>query len=240
MSEPAVLPKPPWASVIWRYMELVDFLSLLQTRGLWFSRLADLEDAFEAQIPKPNLQPTVEMIAEHWPHLAHAVGGPAVAAELLAEHVAWAKPRTAVNCWYVNDDESLAMWQAHGPSQGSVAISASASRVAEAIHHEGATIECFAGTIKYIDHDHDPVDVDHFLGVFFAKGRQFAFEQELRFIAHRDTLLSAGLLVAIDIDKLIDEVVVRTEGSPWILHTVAALIEIHGVQCKVRASNVVG
>jgi hypothetical protein len=202
--------------------------------------LADLEDAFEAHIPKPNLHPTIEMIAKDWPHLAHAVNGPALAAQLLAENVAWAKPRTAVNCWYVSDDESMDMWRAHGPGLGSIALRAPAGRVAEAIHHEGATIECFAGTIKYIDHDQEPVDVDHFLGAFLAKGRNFAFEQELRFIAHRETPLQAGLPVAVDIDKLLDEVVVRTDGSPWVLHTVAALVESQGVRCAVRASNVVG
>jgi hypothetical protein len=94
--------------------------------------------------------------------------------------------------------------------------------------------------MSYINHDQEPVETDHFLGAFLAKGRQFAFEQELRFVAHRETPLETGLLVAVDIDKLIDDVVIRTEGSLWVLRTVAALIESQGVRCAVGASNVVG
>lgn len=40
--------------VLWRYMDFVKFVSLVEMSALWFSRLGALQDKYEGTIPEPS------------------------------------------------------------------------------------------------------------------------------------------------------------------------------------------
>lgn len=45
---------PPKDAILWRYMDFVKFISLLETNTLFFARADKLGDPFEGSFPKKN------------------------------------------------------------------------------------------------------------------------------------------------------------------------------------------
>jgi hypothetical protein len=216
------------------------FEELVSTGCLWFTRLECLQDKFEGAIPKANLKPSTELVAREWPHTAQGLNGPQVIAELFAEAVESAKPRHLINCWYLGDDESNEMWNAYGSDPGSVAIRTHAGAVAKALHHAGSVLECFAGIVNYIDHENQDVAMDHFLGPFFAKGHAFGFENELRFLTHTPEPIERGLKIEVDVNRLCEQVFVRTDDKEQGVARTRAVLASHGIYCDVVESRIAG
>jgi hypothetical protein len=82
---------------IWRYMDCLKFISLLQ-RGLFFVIVRALDDPYEATMPKCN-QTEIRNDDRDAP--------PPVIIEAELERLR----RTAlINSWHINDYESAAMW----------------------------------------------------------------------------------------------------------------------------------
>jgi len=238
MSHSAHVPVPDWNQPIWRYMKWPRLIQMLEANSLWFTRLEVLQDKFEGRIPKPNLRPSAQLIAQQWPYLAHAVNGPELVAQAFKQAVDFAKPRHLVSCWYVGNDESADMWDAYGRAIGSVAIKTYAGALALGLDHPGSPLECFASKIQYIDHNKQPVDVHHFLGPFFSKGRKFGFEQELRFLIHTPQPVPDGLQVEVDLTKVSVDLFVRTGGRDGRLEKARAVIAKHGLNWQIAPSAI--
>lgn len=233
------LGEPPWEAVIWRYMEFVAFADLLRRRALWFTRLEILEDIFEAALPKPNLQPSHDLLVNQLgAHFAHATGVPEAAGAAFQARVAQEKPLNLINCWHMGEAESSYMWANFAQGLGSVAIRSSVVRIGNALHHEGAQLLTFAWPITYIDHANDAVTMDHFLGPFFVKGHTFENEQEVRFLLHTPEPIEGGLHVAVHLEPLIDAVYVRTLGKEWVRQAVLAAVDGAGIAVPVEESGV--
>ena len=51
---PSSLDDLPGETVLWRYMSLAKYMSLLETNSLFFSSIAKLDDEFEGSLPLGN------------------------------------------------------------------------------------------------------------------------------------------------------------------------------------------
>ncbi|MGC9948737.1 MAG: hypothetical protein ABSF64_20405 [Bryobacteraceae bacterium] len=96
-------------TALWRYMDLARFLVLIDRKKLYFSRLPELEDAWEgAWSPSDPLferDPKYMLIA--------------------ASHLTSSLP--LVSCWHENESESVAMWKLYVSGKEGVAIKTTVS-----------------------------------------------------------------------------------------------------------------
>ena len=106
-SHPAFSPPTELNIKIWRYMDLTQFVSMLEERGLLFTRADLLDDKFEGTMSRPL-----------WDFLERRSADPEQHAGLLRLTKGW----TFVNCWHMNESESLAMWKLYAATGDSICI----------------------------------------------------------------------------------------------------------------------
>lgn len=180
---------------------------MLDTGGLFFSRVSLLEDQFEGRVPKEAIRshPTVREFREYGSE--HLLTG--------AQRY-WASWRdfTFVSCWSLADPTTSALWQHH--AAGGVAIRSTVGRLVEALR--AWPFEVYVGQIEYVDFP-GPI-IESLPNYFLRKDRRFAFEQEIRAVirTHPSTTEDRydvlqdpgpsvkGVTVTVDLAALVDAV----------------------------------
>jgi hypothetical protein len=129
---------PPDDSSIWRYMDLPKFLLLLDHKALYFPLLSELADRWEAVLDHAMRN----YITGHF--LPAASGG---VVDSLRDFVS----RGVVNCWYLGETESVAMWTLYTGTPYGIAIKSTVGRLKTAMRAYNRYI--YLGRVKYVDHE---------------------------------------------------------------------------------------
>ena len=122
-----------------------------------------------------------------------------------------------VNCWYMGNEESVAMWRGYAGLSTGVAVKSTYSRLRESFQGEGSV---WIGTVKYIDPNTEPITLGQVLHALVHKRKASKYERELRAAtALTDTSdeqdAGPGLAVPVNVDTLIDSVVVGPDQDEW-------------------------
>ena len=110
---------PSFDTTLWRYMDFAKFVSLLEGRALFFTRLDKLSDPFEGAWSEVNLK----MIQQG----LEAAPGTKLADAMQAWRIVVRNNReqrryTLVNCWHAGEHESAAMWKMYSGQGYGLAI----------------------------------------------------------------------------------------------------------------------
>jgi len=206
---------PPPKATLWRYMHLAKFLSLLARRGLFFSGLAHLEDAFEGRYTNATVSKYPVFATDFAP-------GNSV----------------AVNCWCRSPRESAMHWNAFCAGGSGIAIVSSRSRLQSAIRGTSylRKSSLFVGRIRYLDYSRHlhvppegyPVNV---LAPVITKRAQFRSENEVRLVLWSlDCSFCAtieqhgGVYVPVDLGELFGAVVCGPGTPNWAVDDVRQLL----------------
>lgn len=131
----------PNDTVIWRYLTFEKMVSMLEYHSLWFARPFTLSDSWEGLYPPSyyrNSRECAVQESEDWDEFE----------DEFAKR--WKRHRDAmfVNCWYVGDHESDAMWRLYG---NGVAIQATVGGLRGCVSFHGC------GAVGYYDPEKDVV-----------------------------------------------------------------------------------
>lgn len=199
---------PEDEAIIWRYMDLAKFMSLLETRKLYFSRADLLGDPFEYARPRKSIEQGIKA-NEEWRQQAIAEIEAKPPSEMKAKILQAIEERYAsmkeplssgyanpdirqslyVSCWHINAFESAAMWKLYLKSDEGIAIkttvgafkkSLSGYRMIRALGPRTEEIPIFIGRVKYIDYENDFISSNNTLNYIMHKRLSFAHEHELR------------------------------------------------------------
>ena len=242
--------EPAPNTVVWRYMTLGKFLSLLQNRALYFRRLDRLTDAFEGTLTKAQ-KATHERRQAELPFAGLSGSSPAL--------VESTRANTIVNCWCTHPTEDELMWNTFvGAGREGVAISSTAGDLARTFTHAvtghsydngwTSVLPVRIAQVKYVDFSVYDGDVSE---LPILKRNVYSGERELRVIAsdhdpfanstpsfmgdpHPSRFPQGGDLVPAKLRHLITSVHVR---PPWLREEVAAMLELHGIGCPVHSSE---
>lgn len=123
-------------AVLWKYMDLSKFLYLITKSMLYFARLDQFEDIFEAEVPYANINniPSyvdLERQKNSYKKLSNFI-----------------RVVTYITCFHISSFESAAMWKLYSKDMG-IAIQTNTGRLIEALKNEPQKI--FIGKVKYID-----------------------------------------------------------------------------------------
>jgi hypothetical protein len=163
---------------IWRYMNLAKFVSMLETRSLYFKRLDRFDDWHEgAMSARAFERAVVEALGRmraHEPFPVTEEDARERAALVEASTTKVKQESMLANCWHRNVVESAAMWSKYG--EEGVAIRSTIGLLYDCIkhyRHPGVMIQF----VNYVDHIADDFDPEE---AYLFKDRLFSYEQEVR------------------------------------------------------------
>lgn len=218
-------------SRIWRYLDLPKFISLLDTRTLYFARADKLSDRFEGTYPSPNIRlrerrwglrdPAADMIAKGMPEMVQAI-----------------RSQTFLSCWHINPFESAAMWDIYTRRGDGIALQSTFARLRDSL--ASATENILIGEVKYIDYDTTVIDEEDVIGLYMHKRLSFAHERELRAITFGQDQPEAsppGKAIACDLEQLVDAVYISPTASDWFKDVVSSVTAKYGLAKTVTQSR---
>jgi hypothetical protein len=203
-------------------MSMPQFIDMLERNALWFTQLGSQLDPFEG-VPDDATLDEHRATNEYLKNLLIEGGLSAEEAEALPlPTVSHPRDFAYVNCWHMNEYESLAMWNTYG-NKG-IAIRSSFRRLAECFRDTPQPI--YIGMVTYRDR-RDPKSADGLLGnlLRFAtrKGMSFEHERELRAVTTQaptqafPPIFEPGIRVEpVDLDVLVDNIYVAPGSQGWI------------------------
>ncbi len=225
-------------AALWRYMDLTKYLSLLDSRALFFPRADRLGDPFEGSFGK-GAAPG-EPITTPDGQKSYTTVPPDLTAAVRNLH-RQKRTCTYISCWHANSYESAAMWRLYASSNQAVAIRTNYKALCNALPEQAKI-----GLVDYVDYATKSVPDTNTLWPFFFKRVSFAHERELRvvfqdirkttaiqFRQHEDV----GISVPLELDSTIQQVVVAPSSPTWFRELVGNVTVRYGFNFSVRQSN---
>jgi hypothetical protein len=227
---------------VWRYMDFTKFVSLIDSRCLYFTRADQFDDPFEGSWPKMNV------IARQFipPEI------PPEAQENFRNHMKtmeetnhqWPK-FNAINCWHMNDHESAAMWKLYLKSSEGIAIQSTYQKLKEAITDDE---RFFLGIVKYIDYETEWINAGNLLSPFVHKRKSFEHEREVRGVVTKWPTIETGfdfaqetifhgLKLRVDLECLIENIYIAPSAPDWFSGLVSAVVQRYGYSFSVVHSK---
>ena len=226
---------------IWRYMDFTKFLSFIDKKTLFFTRVDQLEDKFEGRFTKHFFNPEIEEKAT-----------PDEKEKLRQRRANYSKfnemSRTtlAVNCWHMNEHESAAMWKLYVKSDEGIAIQSTYSKLLHSFYDSDDYL-LFVGTVKYVDYNKEVIPSDNMFYPYIHKRKSFEYERELRAIitpSEKKTkaltfqpLPKEGVHIPIEISSLVEMVYVSPTCEIWFENLVRSVLKTYQVGKTVKRSS---
>ena len=166
----------PEDTVVWRYMDFVKLVGLLERRCLWFARADLLDDPCEGRLTDPELK--------------HLRAQEPVVYESSTRSFERGRTQNFVNCWQAGTCESTAMWELYSAGPGSVAIRSTVRGLKEAVANAGQTI--YIGEVQYVDWGRDATWPNNVIGICVRKDQSYRHESEVRLVVWAPDLGQRG------------------------------------------------
>ena len=207
--------------ILWRYMTLPKYISLIEKKEIWLPRADQFEDQKEGSFPDEMK----DIIQRAYDGMKNAPG-PVADAEDFADFL---KKNTFISCWHRNTQENMVMWAIYGKSSESVAIQTTVEKLLSSFNPmriagnwldlkkvEYKTASEIPGVIPYEE-------------CFFIKRPHFHFEHEVRLCLDTYNTQAPskqhpkGYPLPINVNKLIEKVLVHPDCPEWLLEVVRSV-----------------
>lgn len=216
---------------IWRYVDFIKFVDLLENQCLFFARVDKLGDDFEGSCPKANLRYRLKQYSR--------LVGVDIEADDISAFYRLLREFTAVNCWYINEYESAAMWTLYLKSNEGIALRSSYRRLRDSFIDQKPHKIC---KVHYIDYEKDTMSTN-LLAAYLHKRKSFEHESELRaiiqvlsrrrFSKRSKRPFDTGIRIQVNLDVLIDKIYVAPQTPDWQFNLVKSLVEKYGLRKEV-------
>ncbi|MFC7069504.1 hypothetical protein [Halobaculum lipolyticum] len=239
-------------------MDFTKFVSMLESRSLYFPRADKLEDPFEGSLTAEQVghrKDSLEGYPNEWIE------------ELLPKFRRICTRHTFLNCWHMNDGESAAMWDLYLKADQGICIESTYESLIESIDDEQ---DIFVSKIQYIDYESripPGWGADGHIGdtitPFTHKRTSYEHEQELRAIIHDlpwhseegereitpdeirssdldESAYEPGRSVNVDLSELIEGIHVSPESDKWIRDLLVDVCEKYEIDPDLVAQSKIG
>ena len=132
-------------SVVWRYMELWKFQSMLQRSSIFFSRADRQTDKLEGEYPEAMLAELERRVDK-----LHSDDGTSYT--FLEWHTQKEIPSRLISCWSAVHSESRKMWTAYTSTSKSVAVRSTIERLKNCFQEKEEPV-VWIGSVRYGDEE---------------------------------------------------------------------------------------
>lgn len=237
------LPTPK--STIWRYMSLSQFLAMLDTRTLHFSRADCLGDPLEGTITKP-------MVELRDFRTSRTLSDKEVRGFWRDQQFRNLKS-VAISCWTMSKAESALMWSSYVKGHEGIAIKSTIGRLIaqfpkwrkrRSIPGKPADKEwmpIIIGDVRYLDYENETYPDAFNIIPLLHKHIVYKDERELRALLWitSQSLEEEGVSVPVDLSTLVDSIRVHPRSQPLLAEIVTKATRMHGFTFTVEQSQIV-
>ena len=226
--EDGYLDIPPDDVVLWRYMDFVKFVSLLDKNALFFARADKLGDSFEG----------------YWPISAVEGKISSSDAATISNIYKTLIPLTLISCWHEGSHESNAMWNLYSSETHGIAIRTDFGSLMDSFKTD---YNWMPGRVKYIEYDETSLPaIGDFWRPFLQKRKNFEGEREVRIIIREvpdnypfdaTPLYDAGNYYEVDLSILIHKIIVAPRATDWLLELVQSVAARYNLKTSVVRST---
>ena len=224
-------------AVLWRYMDLSKYLSLLSDQSLWLARSDTFADKREG-VFHPAMRRDLDEIYHSLSSEGKINSSDIENTDDFQNHLS---NNTYINCWHKSDSESMIMWEIYGQSENSIAIKTTPSKLKNSFNLDNVmkdAIEVALDDVIYEDHD-KAASEKCYRQPFFLKRPHFSFEQEVRlYFRARHTKSKSeapyGYKITVDLNQLIDEIYVHPDAEDWFFHAVKDLNKKYDIRAPLK------
>ena len=233
--------------ILWRYMDLPKFISLISRKELYFASANSFEDIFEGAKGILDKKDKWDSFYLDFFEKSILTAPFQVQNELTIEKVKADSERllkqlnesgnlqrkyTFISCWHLNEYESEAMWKLYSKDvSNALAIKTTFGNLYEAL---GQNPYIDIGKVKYIDYKKHFTSVN---GAFWYKRKSFEHEKEVRAIIRKHDTKANGIYVPIDINKLILGIYVSPYAQEWFVDVVKSIVRKYRLDVTVSYSQ---
>lgn len=226
-------------------MDFTKYISLLHRKTLFFSRADLLGDPYEGSISRKNkeLYPII--------YRTYSLDMRERMSSITKGAVQW----TYVNCWYMNEHESNAMWVSTNTDK-SVVIQSTYKKLNNCL--SSATINpdeylggINLGVVNYVNYKNYFVPEGNIFSPFMHKRQEFDYEKELRALIHelppeinnsRNYGIpnkKRGVSIDVNVDALIEAVYTNPLADIWFTDLVKSVSQKYGFELNIEQSSMV-
>jgi len=148
--------------------------------------------------------------------------------------------RVLLNCWYINDYESVAMWELYSQRRAGIAIQSTFGKMKHGFALDSSH-DMNIGSVKYIDYSKQIIPDDDPIRRYLHKRLNYEHEKELRAIIlmgeDETPLNDGGLYVDFDPEALIEKIYITPDASPWFNTLVRAITKKYDLRCEIVQSD---
>jgi hypothetical protein len=239
---------------IWRYIDFTKLVWMLEKESLFFTRIDIMQsiDPYEGSFYKHPAFALLEkgVDASDNKALKKFFRQSALKFKLKQK----ASKTVAVNCWHINEHESMAMWKLYLKSDEGVAIESTFMDLTQSFNNYQEDV--FIGEVKYREPSED-VPVNVFEGVMY-KHASYKHEQELRALIHGSHLNDkkrdwkanivigtppgsiipiAGIEIPVNLIRLVKKIHISPSSPSWFIDLVEAIIKKYDFDFPVVKSS---
>jgi len=202
-----------------------------------------MEDRWEGAYSEVNVALRPQIYGEHWPAMAPSM-------QAMYAH---SRTHTYLNCWYVGQGESYAMWKLYDAAAKGVAIRTTAGLLQASLVGEHRP-EISGARVNYVDYSKTYIPEGNLFLPYIYKRLSFSHEMEYRLLAmwsarvletdeHQTAIRSEPdlppqfLREAVDLGVLIDAIYVSPDAPGWVARTVADVASKYLPSVDVRHSD---
>lgn len=216
-------PQPAPDSYVWKYYDLPYFIDLLLKREINLARSDLFEDPYESTLPKAlydgiKSDNFFDLIPEE-----HRDKMKASLDRVQARN----RKANFVSCWYLNNNESVAMWKLYAKTKNSVAIKCRYDTLVQQLPQN-----CFIGRVNYIDYETTAFPMNNLYYPVMHKRLEYSYESEVRIVStdvetiiHDDHVPPKNIKIGVDMNILLDSVFVSPGCSSFFPDVVNDILE---------------
>ena len=220
---------PDRNTVIWRYLSLPKFLSLINNEVLYFARHDKFFDAQEGVLSDPDKN----LFDNRVPNISSRIE-------------CYNLECTFINCWIMSDTEQYLMWTAYSSIDEGIAIKTTIGNLIDSLDSNDKR-SIFISDVNYIDYNTQYTfektrGLANLLAPFFCKGKYFEQEKELRLVYvdyennKRDI---EGVEFKVSLNTLIDEVWIAPKAKEWYENVVKKELKLHNFRKPLMRSCII-
>jgi Protein of unknown function (DUF2971) len=184
-SHPAFRAPPDTDGKIWQYMELAEFVSMLNRKALFFVKANKLRDPYEGIIPQYSNMIRSKRENEEQKQYFQSVyesnnGISRKVAQTMIEQFQMYRQLVLINPWHYNEYESAAMWSLYSHENAGIAIQSTTRRLSECFNDNNEDV-IWIGKVQYLDFSKDWMNEwNNLFQAFVTKRKSFEYEKEIR------------------------------------------------------------
>lgn len=225
-------------AVLWRYMDLSKFLSLLTSESIWLAHSDTFKDKKEGVFHSAIREELDKIYADFYERDENLLDA---GIKNASNFQCYLIDNTYISCWHINSEENAVMWELYGQSENSIAIKTTVKKLENSLDLEEVmevALEVALDKVEYIEHD-SAASHKNYRQAFFIKRPHFEFEHEARlYLFARDKKdrggAPLGYSLNLNINTLIDEVYVHPDSEEWFYSAVQDLVTKYDLNVCVR------